>query len=117
MKAAVTVIALLIGGAGWFYAFYSRAAQRLRDVEDRRLNARRVLLRRANGATMILLAVLFFAGFNTVDADRQPAAFVGVWLGIFVLLVSILCLGLSDLRLTARLRRGRPEKELRTKRE
>lgn len=99
------IFALLTGAAGWYYMFYSRAAQRLSGVEDERLNARRVRLRRVGGVAMVLLGAFFFAGMHALDKPGQsPAVFAGVWLAVFVLLIVIVVLAMIDVRLTHRLR-------------
>ena len=107
VKPLPTIFALLTGVAGWFYLFYSQAAHRLSGIEDKRLNRRRVRLRRAGGVVMLALAVLFYAGFHTVDPQNDPNAFVTVWLCVFVLLAMIIVLALLDMRLTYRLRASR----------
>jgi UDP-N-acetylmuramyl pentapeptide phosphotransferase/UDP-N-acetylglucosamine-1-phosphate transferase len=98
------VFALLTGAAGWYYLFYSKAAQRLEDVEGQRLNARRVRLRRVGGGVMFALSVLFFAGFNAVDEHSRPGTFLAVWLSVFVLLAAVIVLGMIDVRLTQKMR-------------
>jgi UDP-N-acetylmuramyl pentapeptide phosphotransferase/UDP-N-acetylglucosamine-1-phosphate transferase len=102
------VFALLVAAAGWFYLFYSRGAQRLSGIENAGLNHQRTILRRIGGLVMFLLAIAFYAGFYTVDADRQPHAFMAVWLAVLVLLGAVMLLGLVDLRMTWKLRRKRP---------
>ena len=77
MRHLAGIFALLTGAAGWFYLFYSRAAHRLAGIEDQRLNARRVALRRVGGVAMLLLGGFFFAGFYAfedphADADGVP---------------------------------------------
>ena len=57
-----------------------------------------------NGVVMILLAIFFLLGFYTVDADLQPAVFVGIWVAVFLLLLAVVFLALIDLRLTFKLR-------------
>ena len=98
------LFSLVVGAAGWFYLFYSKAAHRLEGVEARGANLWRVRLRRVNGVAMLALAVLFYAGFNNVDDRTGPAAFVAIWLGVMALLATIVVLVLVDVRLTARLR-------------
>lgn len=107
VSSLATVFALLTGIAGWFYLFYSKAAVHLGDIEQERFNRRRIRLRRGGGAAMLLLAVLFYAGFNSVDPSRTPEAFVAVWLGVCGLLLAIIILALLDVRLTWRLRQRR----------
>ena len=102
-----TILALLIGIAGWYYLFYSRAAEKLAGVESHRLNRLRVWLRRAGGVVLLLLAPAFFAGFNTVDAATDPDAFVGIWVAVLVLLGVNVLLAMVDVGLTWKLRRQR----------
>src|SRR5436190_3330462 len=104
MSPLTTVFSLLIGAAGWYYLFYSRAAARLAGVEDQALNVRRQRFRRFGRFVMLLLAVGIFAGFNTVDPHASAQAFILVWFGVFVLLFVIVILAMLDLRLTWRLR-------------
>jgi hypothetical protein len=59
---------------------------------------------------MLLLAVGFYAGFNTVDAQQAPGAFVAVWLAVMALLAAVVALAMVDLWLTARLRRHKIRK-------
>lgn len=99
-----TLLALLIGIAGWYYLFYSRAAHRLAGVEAAPANGRRVRLRRANGAAMIVLAVLLYVGTHTADPERHPRTFLGVWMGVILMLFVVVALGLADVRLTVALR-------------
>ena len=106
MRHLAGIFALLTGAAGWFYLFYSRAAHRLGGIEDERLNARRIALRRVGGVAMLLLGGFFFAGFYAFeDPNRTPTAFLAVWLTVFALLVALVVLALIDLRLTRQLRR------------
>jgi drug/metabolite transporter (DMT)-like permease len=95
------ILALLIGVAGWYYLFYSQAASRLGSIESPASNQRRRRLRRVNGAVMLVLAVLLYAGFST----EQPQAFLLVWLGVCVLLAIVMVLGIADVWLTAKLPR------------
>ena len=107
MQHLSTVLALLIGIAGWYYLFYSRAAEKLAAVESQRLNRLRVWLRRAGGLVLLLLAPLFFAGFHTVDPRDDPQAFMGIWTGVALLLCLNVILALVDVGLTWKLRRQR----------
>ena len=102
-----TVLALLIGIAGWYYLFYSRAAEKLVGVESQRLNRLRVWLRRAGGVVLLLLAPMFFAGFNTVDADADPETFLAIWVVVMALLGVNVLLAMVDVGLTWKLRRQR----------
>ena len=99
------IFALLTAAAGWYYLFYSRAATRLADLEDERINGRRVRLRRAGGVAMLLLGGLLYAGLRTLDNPNQsPGVFLGVWLAVLALLAVLVVLALVDVRLTHRLR-------------
>src|SRR5215213_3040604 len=101
------ILSLLTGIAGWFYLFYSKAAQGLGAVEEQRLNARRIWLRRVGGAVMLALAVLMYVGWYAVSLDPPTLAAAGVWLAVLVLLGMLSLLALVDMRLTARLRHRR----------
>jgi UDP-N-acetylmuramyl pentapeptide phosphotransferase/UDP-N-acetylglucosamine-1-phosphate transferase len=107
--AVVDIFSLLTAAAGWYYLFYSRAAQKLGAVEEGRINARRVQLRRAGGGVMLLLGVLFFAGFQEGLAN---ATFLGIWCGVLVLLGAIVVLALYDVRLTLKLHKHRQNPRL-----
>ena len=108
MAAAVIqgLFALSVAATGWYYMFYSRAASRLGEIENESLNRRRVCLRQVGGFFMLLLGICFFAGFYTVDQESPTLAFIAVWTAVCVLVMIVLILGLADLRLTWRLRRG-----------
>lgn len=97
----VDIFSVLTAAAGWYYMFYSRAAQKLEQIEAQRTNERRVRLRRVGGLVMLLIGVLFFAGFQALP-DK---AFIGVWLAVVFLLLVIVILGLIDVHLTWKLRR------------
>jgi len=107
MQSLSTILALLIGIAGWYYLFYSRSAERLAAVESQRLNRLRAGLRRAGGFVLLLLAPLFFAGFHTVNADTEPNAFVAVWVGVILLLGVNVLLAMVDVALTWKIQRRR----------
>jgi hypothetical protein len=98
------IFSLFIAAAGWYYMFYSRAANRLSSMEDAHINAMRVWLRKINGLLMFLLAISFFAGFFAVDLDHPTHMTAIVWLAVCGLVLALLALGLVDLRLTWRLR-------------
>lgn len=104
MHALSAIFALLVAAAGWYYMFYSRAAQRLEDVEGQRLNLRRVRLRKIAGFIMMLLAICFFTLFWTFDPDHATGAFVLMALSVFILLAAVVVLAMIDLRLTWQLR-------------
>jgi UDP-N-acetylmuramyl pentapeptide phosphotransferase/UDP-N-acetylglucosamine-1-phosphate transferase len=97
------IIALIVGVAGWYYLFYSTAATRLGGIEDPAMNQRRQRLRRTNGAVMLLLGALIYAGSHV----EAPHAFVLIWLSVLVLFFVFVALGMADIRLTAKLRRKR----------
>src|SRR5580765_1886549 len=80
MRVFGNILALLVGIAGWYYLFYSKAAARLGAIEDPRLNLRRQRLRRTNGVVMLILAVLLYAG---TDERNTPRSFALVWLSVF----------------------------------
>lgn len=105
MRYLAGIFALLTGAAGWYYLFYSRAAEHLAGIEDERLNGTRVRLRRVGGAAMLLLGGFFFAGSYAIDdPKRSPGAFMGIWVTVFALLIAIVVLAMIDVRLTHRLR-------------
>jgi UDP-N-acetylmuramyl pentapeptide phosphotransferase/UDP-N-acetylglucosamine-1-phosphate transferase len=107
MSSLPAILALLTGVAGWFYLFYSRAAQGLSGIEQERLNRRRIRLRRIGGLVMLLLAAGFYLGFYGFEPERRPRAFVGVWMAVIVLLGVLVLLALIDVRLTLRIRDSR----------
>ena len=104
-RALPGVLALLVGVAGWFYLFYSRAAANLSGIEDTKLNARRTSLRRVGAVVMLSLAVLIAVGSYGFDPEHPTARFFILWLVVIALLVMMMILGLIDVRLTYRLRR------------
>ena len=104
MAVVVDIFSLLTAVAGWYYLFYSRAAQRLEAIEEAKINARRVMLRRLGGGFMLVLAICFFAGCQD-GLSRQT--FLGLWLGVLLLLAAIVALALYDVRLTWKLHRDR----------
>lgn len=98
------IFSLLVGAAGWYYIFYSRAAHRLAAVEGNQTNRLRVVLRQVNGIAMILLAALLYAGTHAVDSEHEPRAFAITWLALMAVLLIVVTLGLIDVRLTVKLR-------------
>jgi drug/metabolite transporter (DMT)-like permease len=104
MRSIAAILDLLIGVAGWYYLFYSKAAVRLDGIEEPAINQRRQRLRRINGLVMLLLAGSFYAGVFTVNIEHTPQAFAAVWLSVLVLLLVIVVLAVADLRLTSKLR-------------
>lgn len=112
MKPLPGVLALIVLAAGWYYLFYSPAAHRLSGIEQPRLNALRVRLRRANGVVMMLLAVAFYAAAYTVDERTPQHTAMLVLMSIPILLCAMIVLALIDVRLTHRLRRERKRDSL-----
>src|SRR6185295_19164820 len=98
------IFSLFIAAAGWYYMFYSRAANRLSGIEEANINAMRVWLRKINGLLMFLLAICFFSGFFAVDLDHPSRMTAIVWLAVCGLVLALMALGLVDLRLTWRLK-------------
>src|SRR5688500_14457860 len=94
MQNLAAVFALLVAAAGWYYMFYSRAAERLSEVEDQRLNRRRIRLRKVCGMAMILLAICFFMLFWTFSPEDSPAAYLLMLLAVFMLLAAIIVLAM-----------------------
>lgn len=101
------IFALFVAAAGWFYLFYSRAAERLEGIEAGELNRKRRSIRRIGGIAMCMLGVAFFAGSYTFNPNTQKGAFVAIWLSVMLLLVIVTASGLLDLRLTIKLRNAR----------
>jgi len=106
VAAVIDIFSLLTAAAGWYYLFYSKAAHKLQQVESQRINLARVRLRRVGGLIMLLLGVLFFAGFQD-KIEASGAAYIAIWLTVLLLLLLIVVLALIDLRLTWALRRDR----------
>ena len=104
LRAFSAIFSLFVAASGWYYMFYSRAANRLSGIEGTNINSVRVWLRRVNGLLMFLLAICFFAGFFAVDLDHPTRMTAYVWLAVCALVLALLALGLVDLRLTWRLR-------------
>ncbi|HEY8669051.1 MAG TPA: hypothetical protein VIL86_20545 [Tepidisphaeraceae bacterium] len=109
MQILAGIFSLLVGIAGWFYLFYSRAVQNLAPLEDARLNRLRARLRRAGGLLMLLLAGCFFAMFRPNLEGRTVAMLM---LGVLCLLAAIILLALIDMRLTWRLRQRARKRDL-----
>lgn len=110
MRPLLAIFALLVAAVGWYYLFYSRAAERLEGVEEDRDNRRRGILRRTNGIIMLLMAVGIAAG--TLRMERlTPEVLMLTWLGVMVLLFVSVVLALIDVRLTLKLRRTLRERK------
>ena len=105
------IFSLLVAAAGWYYMFYSRAAQKLATIEGTKANRRRVTLRRINGATMCALAVVMYVGVAALTRQDEHGPrpdiklFAGMMFALVLLIIALLVLGLMDLRLTRDLRR------------
>jgi len=108
MVIVADIFSLLAGIAGWYYMFYSRAAQKLQRIEAGRLNALRIRLRRTNGFVMLLLAGCFFAACHRTDPG-EARSFAILFLAVLVLLAVIVSLALVDIRLTWKLRKDLKE--------
>jgi UDP-N-acetylmuramyl pentapeptide phosphotransferase/UDP-N-acetylglucosamine-1-phosphate transferase len=101
---------LVVAVTGWYYLFNSRAVDNLRTVEQETANHRRAGLRRAGGLAMLLLAVCFYALFQSLD-DANPRLFLAMSAAVVALLGFIIVLVLLDVRLTWQLERRRRERE------
>jgi hypothetical protein len=107
----ITSICLMIAAAGWYYLFYSRAAQRLSAIEAPAANRWRVLLRRINGLLMLALAGLVYIAAASQIPDKSPAVAGGLLLGIVMLLGLCVLLAWVDVRMTVNLRNRRRDKK------
>lgn len=105
------IFALVIAAAGWFYLFYSKAAQNLQGIEEEAINRRRVILRRMGGFSMILLAMAMYIGVAGFDWEQHKLGFVLVWIAVMILVFVITVLALIDLRLTKQLRERRKKEQ------
>ena len=113
-RALPGALALLIGIAGWFYLFYSRAAVNLSNLEDAKLNARRTSLRRVGAIVMLALSVLIAVGSYGFNLEHPTPRFFLLWIVVMGLLMMMMVLGFVDVLLTARLRRNLRERKERT---
>src|SRR5215217_5828141 len=105
MQTLAPIVALLIAAVGWYYLFYSRAAQRLEGIEENRANRLRGRLRRTNAVIMLLMAL--GVAYGSIRMERMTAeVFVLTWAGVLVLLFVAVVLALIDVRLTYKLRRS-----------
>ena len=78
------ILALLIAAVGWYYLFYSRAAQRLVGIA---------------------------AGTYRFKPDTTPREWVITWSTVMLLLPTSLMLALIDVRLTMKLRQRLRERQ------
>ena len=104
LNALPGIFAFLVGVAGWFYLFYSKAARNLQPIEDPALNRRRRRLRQANGIMMLLLAVVFSTLMYRFIPRENALGAMAALTAVILLLIAILVLALIDVRLTAKLR-------------
>src|SRR4249920_2793729 len=104
MQSMVGILALLIAAVGWYYLFYSRAAQNLGSLEEEQTNRRRGILRRVNAVVMLLMAVGIAAGTYRFSPDRNKEEWALTWSMVMLLLVASVALALIDVRLTMKLR-------------
>src|SRR4051812_38324471 len=104
MRALPAIFALLVAAVGWYYLWYSRAAQRLEHLEDQRSNHVRGILRRINAIIMLLIAVGIAFGTYKFDRAGAELEFVITWASVMLLLLGFVVLALIDLRLTIKLR-------------
>jgi len=104
MRTALSIFALLVAAVGWYYLFYSRAAERLEGIEEDRANRLRGVLRRTNAIIMLLMAVGIALGTIRMD-QLTPSQFILTWASVMGLLFVAVVLALIDVRLTLKLRR------------
>src|SRR5437762_10789584 len=97
-------LSFLVGVAGVFYMFFSKAASNLSSIEAPVENQRRSHLRRANGVVMLALAVAIAFGSYGFDVEHPHEGFLLVWVAAMILLFVFVVLALADVRLTMRLR-------------
>ncbi|MEA2710063.1 MAG: hypothetical protein QOF78_2664 [Phycisphaerales bacterium] len=111
MRTLPSIFALLVAAVGWYYLFYSRAAERLEGVEENRSNRLRGFLRRTNAIIMLLMAVGIAVATFRFDMERMPTQFAVTWVAVMVLLLVSVVLALIDVRLTLKLRRTLRERK------
>jgi len=106
MRVMPAIFALLVGAIGWYYLFFSQAANRLGSIEEQRTNRLRGLLRRINAILMLLIALgIAFATYKFEDRRGFENAYILTWFIVMMLLLAVVILGLIDVRLTWKLRR------------
>ena len=110
MRPLLAIFSLLVGAIGWYYLFYSRAADRLGEIEEARNNRLRGILRRINAIIMLLLAIGIALGTHRFDRAGAESQFVMTWAAVMFLLLLFVVLALIDVRLTWRLRRSLQER-------
>ena len=106
MQPMIGILALLIAATGWYYLFYSKAAERLESIEEQQTNRRRGILRRINAIVMLLMALGIAVGTYKFKAEDEStrSAFFFTWMIVMLLLPLSVTLALIDLRLTIKLR-------------
>jgi uncharacterized BrkB/YihY/UPF0761 family membrane protein len=114
VQAIVGILALLIAAVGWYYLFYSRAADRLGSIEEQETNRKRGLLRRVNAIVMLLMAVGIAAGTYRYHPDTSRDEWIATWTAVMLLLPISVVLALIDVRLTMKLRDQLRERNKRT---
>jgi hypothetical protein len=102
------IFCIVVMAAGWYYLFYSRAAERLSNLESRPTNLTRVRLRRIGGFVIMLLGASLYVGFFGVSWEPPTRAFATVWLFVFALLAAAVVLAMADVMLTNKIRRQPP---------
>lgn len=110
MRQLLAIFALLVGAIGWYYLFYSRAADHLVGIEEARNNRIRGILRRVNAIIMLLLAIGIALGTYRFDREGAESQFVVTWAVVMLLLLLFVALALIDVRLTWKLRRSLQER-------
>jgi hypothetical protein len=93
----------LIAAAGWFYLFNAHGAGRLVAIEDARMNARRIVLRKSGGGALFALAIALFIGLHLPEPAHHATLFLLIWLLVMLLLACIMVLAYIDLRMTRRM--------------
>jgi hypothetical protein len=104
MQPLFAILALLIAAVGWYYLFYSRAAERLEALEEQQTNRRRGILRRINAIVMLLMALGIALGAFKFNPDSNRSEYFLTWALVMLLLPVSVSLALIDLRLTMKLR-------------
>jgi hypothetical protein len=102
---ALRIFCIVVMAAGWYYLFYSRAAEKLGRFESQPTNLQRIRLRRIGGFVIMLLGASLYVGMFGVSWDPPTRSFAAVWLFVFVLLAAAVILALADVYLTRKLRR------------
>jgi hypothetical protein len=110
LRPLLAILALLIAALGWYYLFYSRAAERLIAIEDQRSNRLRGILRRINAIVMLLIALGIAFGTYRFDRSGMEMQFVLTWSAVMLLLIVFVALAMVDLRLTIKLRQAMKER-------